>query len=65
MRIERHTDLHVYRKAFDVAMKVFEVSRRFPKDETYSLTDPGSPIVPLSEMRIPRPRIGGSIVFGI
>jgi four helix bundle protein len=39
MRIERHTDLHVYRKAFDVAMKVFELSRQFPKDEAYSLTD--------------------------
>jgi hypothetical protein len=25
MRIERHTDLHVYRKAFDVAMKVLSI----------------------------------------
>jgi four helix bundle protein len=32
-------DLEVYRKAFDTAMKVYEISKSFPKDETYSLTD--------------------------
>jgi four helix bundle protein len=32
-------DLEVYRKAFDTAMKVFEISKTFPKNETYSLTD--------------------------
>jgi four helix bundle protein len=31
--------LEVYRKASDAAMGVFELSRRFPKEETYSLTD--------------------------
>jgi len=37
--IASHADLEVYRKAFDAAMRVFELSRRFPKEETYSLTD--------------------------
>ena len=34
-----HGDLEVYRKAFDAAMRIFELSRSFPKEETYSLTD--------------------------
>jgi four helix bundle protein len=29
----------VYAKAFDAAMRVFEMSRSFPRDEVYSLTD--------------------------
>src|SRR2546423_4814558 len=32
-------DLLVYQKAFDLAMDIFEVSKKFPKEETYSLTD--------------------------
>ena len=32
-------DLMVYRKAQEVAKRIFEVSKKFPKDETYSLTD--------------------------
>jgi four helix bundle protein len=32
-------DLTVYKKAFELAMQVFEVSRNFPKEEKYSLTD--------------------------
>jgi four helix bundle protein len=38
-RIKTHCDLEVYRKSLDVAMRIFELSRRFPKEETYSLTD--------------------------
>ena len=38
-RIQTHRDLEVYRKAFDGAMAIFELSRKFPKEETYSLTD--------------------------
>ena len=38
-RISTHTDLEVYRKAFDTAMLVFEMSKRFPRDERFSLTD--------------------------
>lgn len=37
--IRRHTDLDVYHEAFDAAMKVFEVTKSFPKEETYSLID--------------------------
>ncbi len=39
VKIVRHQELDVYRKAFDTAMQVFEVSKNFPKEETYSLTD--------------------------
>ena len=31
--------LSVYQKAFDLAMEIFKVSKTFPKEETYSLTD--------------------------
>jgi four helix bundle protein len=37
--VKSHRDLEVYRLAFDSAMKVFEVSKTFPKEERYSLTD--------------------------
>ena len=32
-------DLLVYKKAFQLAMEIFEISKKFPKEETYSLTD--------------------------
>ncbi len=38
-RIRNHTDLEVYRRAFDAAMEVFELSKAFPVEERYSLTD--------------------------
>jgi len=38
-KIQSHCDLEVYRKAFDAAMRIFELSRRFPREETYSLMD--------------------------
>ena len=38
-KIVSHTELDVYRKAFDVAMQIFKLSKAFPKEETYSLTD--------------------------
>jgi len=31
--------LEVYAKAFDAAMQLFELSKGFPKEEVYSLTD--------------------------
>ena len=37
--VQCHTELESYRKAFDAAMQLFERSRGFPKEETYSLTD--------------------------
>ena len=39
MKIQKHTDLDVYKKAFEAAMLIFENSKSFPKEETYSLTD--------------------------
>lgn len=32
-------DLLAYTKAFEVSMQIFEISKKFPKEETYSLTD--------------------------
>lgn len=34
-----YKDLTVYRKAFDLAMRTFQISKEFPKEEIYSLTD--------------------------
>lgn len=31
--------LRAYEVAFDLAMKIFEILKKFPKEETYSLTD--------------------------
>ena len=38
-RIKTHKDLEVYTLAFDAAMEIFELSKNFPKEEVYSLTD--------------------------
>src|SRR6266705_2581306 len=38
-KIQTHQDLVVFQKAFDAAVEVFELSKAFPKDESYSLTD--------------------------
>lgn len=37
--VTRHTELEVYQRAFAAAMRLFELSKAFPKEETYSLTD--------------------------
>lgn len=34
-----YRDLKVYQEAYALAMRIFEESKRFPKEETYSLTD--------------------------
>ena len=34
-----YQDLLAYKKGFEIAMEIFEVSKLFPKEETYSLTD--------------------------
>ena len=39
MKILRHQELEVYKKAFDLAMQIFEITKNFPKEEQYSLTD--------------------------
>jgi four helix bundle protein len=36
MRVQ---DLIAYKKGFDLAMRIFKISKEFPKEETYSLTD--------------------------
>ncbi|MDX1924892.1 MAG: four helix bundle protein [Pirellulaceae bacterium] len=36
---KKHTDLPVYQMAFGAARDVFQLSKSFPKEETYSLTD--------------------------
>ncbi len=38
-KITRHQDLEVYKKAFAAAMRIFELSKSFPKEEIFSLTD--------------------------
>lgn len=37
--IKTHEDLVIYQKAFDAAMIIFELSKKFPMGERYSLTD--------------------------
>jgi four helix bundle protein len=39
MKIRSHRELEVYGLSFSNAMKIFEISKRFPKEENYSLTD--------------------------
>jgi four helix bundle protein len=34
-----HRDLIVYQKAFALAMKIFEIPKKFPAEEKYSLVD--------------------------
>src|SRR5438477_4604866 len=38
-KIVSHRDLQVYRLAFEAAMEIFQLTKSFPRDETYSLTD--------------------------
>lgn len=37
--IKDHKDLGIYKIAFEAAMKIFEISKKFPVEERYSLTD--------------------------
>jgi len=39
MKIRSHNDLEVYQMAFEAAMEIFELTKKFPKEERYSLTD--------------------------
>ena len=36
--IKRFQDLEVYRRAYAFAMEIFTMAKKFPKEETYSLT---------------------------
>ena len=37
--IQSHNELEVYQLAFDAAMRIFELTKGFPKEERYSLVD--------------------------
>jgi len=37
--IPSYKELRVYKSAMDAAMRIFEISKRFPMEERYSLTD--------------------------
>ena len=37
--VKVHKDLIVYQKAFSAAMEIFHLSKKFPSEEKYSLTD--------------------------
>jgi len=39
MRIRTHKELRVWQEAMDVAMRIFELTKRFPAEEKYSLVD--------------------------
>ena len=39
MQIKSPKDLIVYRKAYALAMQIFEITKGFPSEEKYSLTD--------------------------
>ena len=39
MRIRSHKDLETYQMAFKSAMEIFELTKGFPKEEKYSMTD--------------------------
>jgi len=38
-KIETHNDLEVYQRAFEAALQIYEISKSFPAEEIYSLTD--------------------------
>ena len=38
-KIRYHWELDVYKLSVDAAMQIFEVSKKFPREEMYSLTD--------------------------
>lgn len=38
-KLRKHQDLVVYKKALEASMRIFDLSKSFPKEETYSLTD--------------------------
>lgn len=38
-KIRTHKDLNVFQLSFEAGMMIFEISKTFPKEEMYSLTD--------------------------
>jgi four helix bundle protein len=39
MQINAAKELNVYQQAYELALKVFEASKKFPVEEKYALTD--------------------------
>ncbi|MDP4176358.1 MAG: four helix bundle protein [Bacteroidota bacterium] len=39
MKIATHFDLEVFKMAFETSMKIYEISKSFPNEEMYSMTD--------------------------
>lgn len=39
MKIRSHRELDVYKLAFEIAVEIFKMTKSFPKEEIYSLTD--------------------------
>ncbi len=38
-KIKSHRDLRVYKLSFETGMEIYKLTKNFPKDESYSLTD--------------------------
>ena len=38
-KLRSHRDLEVYRMAFDASLRIFDLTKTFPVEERYSLTD--------------------------
>ena len=39
MKVNDFRELEVYKKAFELQQEIFDLTRRFPREERYSLTD--------------------------
>lgn len=39
MKIRSHTELDVYKIAFEASMKIFDLTKTFPNEEKYTLSD--------------------------
>ncbi|NLU40485.1 MAG: four helix bundle protein [Bacteroidales bacterium] len=43
-RITTHRQLNVYKRAYEAARSIYRLTKSFPKEETYSLTDQIYPV---------------------
>ncbi len=39
MKIRSHKELNVFKSSFDLALQIHQLSKKFPQEERYSLTD--------------------------
>ncbi|WP_370632412.1 four helix bundle protein [Mucilaginibacter sp. UR6-1] len=44
-----YKDLLLYKKTFSLSMQIFNITKLFPKEETYSLTEPDPPIITINK----------------